>query len=198
MPTRATTPKRSSGRPRASAAKDYGDWDDDTPLSQVLEKEGKKTKNANTTDHKGTRAGARPRARARAPDADADDKDVDDGTARVIVAVEYGREGRREHLWVGNPNPRILGGVPPASTTTAADIARVKKTSGLISSVGNVWRAARGAFLPDGYPESVSDDYLAFQVWDTAQGLCSYVRGSLTTRALLEVREESTISHCTV
>ena len=44
----------------------------------------------------------------------------------------------------------------------------------------------RRMFLPEDYPRSVSDDYLPFQCWDTAQGLCSYVRGSLTTRALLE------------
>ena len=25
------------------------------------------------------------------------------------------------------------------------------------------------AFLPQGYPESVSDDYLAYQIWDTTQ-----------------------------
>jgi hypothetical protein len=25
------------------------------------------------------------------------------------------------------------------------------------------------AFLPQGYPESVSDDYLAYQFWDTIQ-----------------------------
>ena len=41
-------------------------------------------------------------------------------------------------------------------------------------------------FLPEDYPNSVSDDYAAFQAWDTAQGLSSYVRGSLTTKALLE------------
>ena len=25
------------------------------------------------------------------------------------------------------------------------------------------------AFLPQGYPASVSDDYLAYQIWDTVQ-----------------------------
>lgn len=25
------------------------------------------------------------------------------------------------------------------------------------------------AFLPQGYPSSVSDDYLAYQIWDTVQ-----------------------------
>jgi hypothetical protein len=41
-------------------------------------------------------------------------------------------------------------------------------------------------FSRAGFPASVSPDYLAFQSWDTAQGLCSYVRGALTTQALLE------------
>lgn len=29
------------------------------------------------------------------------------------------------------------------------------------------------AFLPHGYPESVSDDYLAYQIWDTFQVCCN-------------------------
>ncbi len=31
---------------------------------------------------------------------------------------------------------------------------------------------AKSAFLPDGYPESVSEDYLEYQIWDTIQ-VCS-------------------------
>ena len=33
-------------------------------------------------------------------------------------------------------------------------------------------RVVAAAFLPDGYPTSVTDDYLAFQVWDSLQALC--------------------------
>ncbi len=40
-------------------------------------------------------------------------------------------------------------------------------------------------FLPEGYPDSVPSDYLAFQMWDTIQALCSYVRGVLSSNALL-------------
>ena len=39
--------------------------------------------------------------------------------------------------------------------------------------------------LPAGYPGSVTSDYMPFQLWDSVQGLCSYIRGSFTTAALL-------------
>lgn len=42
------------------------------------------------------------------------------------------------------------------------------------------------AFLPAGFPHSVSPDYGRFQLWDSVQGLCSYVRGTISTAALLK------------
>ncbi|GLI67372.1 hypothetical protein VaNZ11_011551 [Volvox africanus] len=53
----------------------------------------------------------------------------------------------------------------------------------LLSGVTSLLRAA---FLPEGYPESVSPDYLSFQMWDTIQALSSYVRGVLTSQAILK------------
>lgn len=41
-------------------------------------------------------------------------------------------------------------------------------------------------FLPLGYPCSVEDEYLKFQFWDTIQALCSYLRGILSMKAILE------------
>ncbi|CAD7965011.1 unnamed protein product [Amoebophrya sp. A120] len=41
-------------------------------------------------------------------------------------------------------------------------------------------------FLPIDYPHSVGEEYLEFQVYDSLQGLCSYLRGVLCTKALLE------------
>jgi hypothetical protein len=32
----------------------------------------------------------------------------------------------------------------------------------------------------------VREEYLAYQGWDTVQALCSYLRGILTTKAILE------------
>ena len=34
-------------------------------------------------------------------------------------------------------------------------------------------------FLPEDYPHSVTPDYLNFQIWDSIQALCSYLRGML-------------------
>jgi len=44
---------------------------------------------------------------------------------------------------------------------------------------------ARQVFLPEGYPESVSPDYLEYQTWDTLQAFASSVSGSLATAAVL-------------
>ena len=41
-------------------------------------------------------------------------------------------------------------------------------------------------FLPYGYPDSVSPEYLTFQMWDTTQAMCSYLRGVLATQSVLE------------
>ncbi|KAH8933770.1 hypothetical protein BDL97_18G047500 [Sphagnum fallax] len=48
-----------------------------------------------------------------------------------------------------------------------------------------VWNSLVSAFLPEGYPNSVTPDYLPFQMWDTLQGLSTYIRSMLSTQALL-------------
>uniref|UniRef100_A0A8D0GW98 RUS family member 1 n=1 Tax=Sphenodon punctatus TaxID=8508 RepID=A0A8D0GW98_SPHPU len=40
-------------------------------------------------------------------------------------------------------------------------------------------------FLPQGYPESVSPDYLPYQLWDTVQAFASSITGALATQAVL-------------
>lgn len=42
-----------------------------------------------------------------------------------------------------------------------------------------------GAFVPEGFPGSVTPDYVPFQMWDTLQGLSTYIRAMLSTQALL-------------
>jgi len=44
----------------------------------------------------------------------------------------------------------------------------------------------RCTFLPDGYPHSVSSDYIFYQGWDTVQAFASSISGSLATAAVLE------------
>ncbi|CAH0556165.1 unnamed protein product [Brassicogethes aeneus] len=40
--------------------------------------------------------------------------------------------------------------------------------------------------LPHGYPTSVSEDYLEYQLWDTVQAFCSTITNAFTTRAILK------------
>ncbi|ETE66462.1 hypothetical protein L345_07770, partial [Ophiophagus hannah] len=57
-------------------------------------------------------------------------------------------------------------------------------------------------FLPQGYPESVSMDYLAYQFWDTIQAFASSITGTLATQAVLKGvgvgDETSTVAAATV
>ncbi|XP_076449881.1 RUS family member 1-like [Babylonia areolata] len=43
----------------------------------------------------------------------------------------------------------------------------------------------RTVFLPQGYPESVSEDYAQYQIWDTVQAFASSLSGALATHSLL-------------
>ena len=40
-------------------------------------------------------------------------------------------------------------------------------------------------FLPEGFPATVSSDYLSYQLWDTVQAFASSISGSLATAAVL-------------
>ena len=54
---------------------------------------------------------------------------------------------------------------------------RTRKEMGLrmeiMKTPGSLLLILQGAFLPHGYPESVSDDYLTYQIWDTVQVCCN-------------------------
>ncbi|KAL0271955.1 UNVERIFIED_CONTAM: hypothetical protein PYX00_005102 [Menopon gallinae] len=41
-------------------------------------------------------------------------------------------------------------------------------------------------FLPEGYPDSVSSDYLEYQIWDTCQAFCSSISGILSMSAVMQ------------
>ncbi|KAI5742359.1 hypothetical protein M8J77_006498 [Diaphorina citri] len=42
------------------------------------------------------------------------------------------------------------------------------------------------AFLPQGFPDTVSNDYIEYQLWDTAQAFCSTLTAVLTTHAIMQ------------
>lgn len=60
----------------------------------------------------------------------------------------------------------------------------------------------RDLFLPVGYPLTVPQEYSTFQLWNIIQDLCSYLRGIMSTRALLEGmgvgRADTTAVHATI
>uniref|UniRef100_A0A3B4XX92 RUS family member 1 n=1 Tax=Seriola lalandi dorsalis TaxID=1841481 RepID=A0A3B4XX92_SERLL len=60
----------------------------------------------------------------------------------------------------------------------------------------------KSVFLPQGYPESVSDDYLQYQFWDTVQAFSSSLSGTLATQASLRGvgvgNQEATVAAATV
>jgi len=46
-------------------------------------------------------------------------------------------------------------------------------------------QVGRDLFLPVGYPNSVAEGYLEYQFYDSLQGLCTYLRGVVSTSAVL-------------
>ena len=74
------------------------------------------------------------------------------------------------------------GALVAAATDTAAPAAPARHT---ISLAARASAEICSIFLPAGYPESVRPEYLRFQVYDTLQAACSYLRNILTTSAIL-------------
>ncbi|XP_004552511.3 RUS family member 1 isoform X2 [Maylandia zebra] len=66
----------------------------------------------------------------------------------------------------------------------------------------NTGNERQSVFLPQGYPESVSDDYLQYQFWDTMQAFSSSLSGTLATQASLRGvgvgNQEATVAAATV
>ncbi|KAK3856406.1 hypothetical protein Pcinc_037268 [Petrolisthes cinctipes] len=58
-----------------------------------------------------------------------------------------------------------------------------RQTVNRLQDRGGRW--LRDVFLPQGYPESVSPDYLRYQFWDSLQAYCSSIAGALSLQATL-------------
>ncbi|KAL8980989.1 MAG: hypothetical protein Q9205_004092 [Flavoplaca limonia] len=52
--------------------------------------------------------------------------------------------------------------------------------------VGSSWTRLLGVFLPSGYPHSVTDDYIKYQIYDSLQAFSSSIAGLLSSRAVLQ------------
>ncbi|CAH1801676.1 unnamed protein product [Owenia fusiformis] len=68
----------------------------------------------------------------------------------------------------------------------------VRKSNGHIYKIDRSRRSTSlsqffmAVFLPQGYPDTVSEDYLEYQLWDTMQAFASSITGTLATKAVLE------------
>jgi hypothetical protein len=102
------------------------------------------------------------------------------------------RGGRAARAADASPSPpprRVLEYAPDGSAAAAweGEARRVltQRTATRLLRAPSLRASAAALLAPAGYPDSVTPDYLPFQLWDSLQGLCSYVRGCFTTAALL-------------
>ncbi|KAF0701610.1 Aste57867_7958 [Aphanomyces stellatus] len=99
---------------------------------------------------------------------------------RNVILTEH--DMRSSHY---NASPAVL-------EWTSADgrVVQSRSTSTSTWQLGHFGQTIRrelfDMFLPFGYPDSVSHEYLTFQLWDTCQAMCSYLRGVLATQSVLE------------
>ena len=97
------------------------------------------------------------------------------------VCVEYCRQQETRRWSMSGPSKHIV-----------QEDVRASSSSPILG------RLLRG-FMPEGYPDSVTPDYLGFQVWDSIQALMSYVRGMLCSQAIMTgigVGEQASLSSC--
>ncbi|QQK41702.1 RUS1 family protein-like protein [Penicillium digitatum] len=98
----------------------------------------------------------------------------------------------RETDEAGNPTATYVysGDVASSITSSKTPAGRVDVISS--SSSTSSWSAKllvsslSDVFLPSGYPQSVSDDYLPYQIFDSLQAFCSSIAGLLSSRAVLQ------------
>ncbi|XP_071849828.1 RUS family member 1-like isoform X2 [Apostichopus japonicus] len=63
---------------------------------------------------------------------------------------------------------------------------KLKRNANSSFSFSGIILFFKTVFLPQGYPESVSSDYLTYQIWDTVQAFSSSITGTLATHAMLK------------
>ena len=94
----------------------------------------------------------------------------------------YGYEGKRQE----NGSSPIMSEVVKVTVTASSDRCAyqsyTEKQGSVFSSCFNM---IQNSFLPVGYPTSVQPEYMKYQIYDSVQALCSYLRGVLCVHAVL-------------
>lgn len=104
------------------------------------------------------------------------DHDVDSLNSALPYHVEY-------LVDTSSSKGRLIA-TPPTTSQAAAAVFTVTSRIDLLGS--RVSKVFVELFLPLGYPHSVDPSYLPYQLYDGLQGLCSYWRGVVAMRAVLE------------
>lgn len=80
--------------------------------------------------------------------------------------------------WNGSSSTKLF----KTATITVSPSLQIHRSD---NRFNHVWRRFLDAFVPEGFPGSVTPDYVPFQLWDSLQGLSTYIRTMLSTQALL-------------
>ncbi|XP_041986492.1 RUS family member 1 [Aricia agestis] len=83
----------------------------------------------------------------------------------ILLNERYGSSSKKRHYVIP----------PDQAKVVVVDDEKFADVSGLLTRI----------FMPQGYPNSVSKDYVAYQIWDTAQAFCSTITGTLATQEVL-------------
>ncbi|GAB4838033.1 Protein root UVB sensitive 3 [Ancistrocladus abbreviatus] len=99
--------------------------------------------------------------------------------------MEAGGRGPTPHQtviveeWSGSSSEKLSLAATMSSTSSSISIRRFSGRFNL------AWSRFLSAFVPEGFPISVIPDYVPYQIWDSLQGLSTYIRMMLSTHALL-------------
>lgn len=90
----------------------------------------------------------------------------------IVFREKYGALGKKV-VYIKPPDQNAVVCLVPTQTLPS-------------TFIDGIAHFIRQVFLPQGYPESVSDDYFKYQLWDTVQAFCSTLSGTLTTQAIMK------------
>ena len=94
--------------------------------------------------------------------------------------VEYNYNEDKQLRWSKSKTKQLTStSKQPPTNVSSYDSLGINAITAQIKQLG------RDLFLPIGYPQSVNDGYLKYQYYDSLQGLCSYLRGVVSTSAVL-------------
>ena len=91
-----------------------------------------------------------------------------------------------DERWLNSPDTVSRIKIDGSGEVYVQRVEQKSLLSKLSFSVYKLRSALHSIFLPIDYPSSVPTEYKEFQLWNLLQDFCSYLRGIMSTRAILE------------